>query len=76
MLLSSPDKPPKDPKWKQSPVSRYAQLWHQLCIVICHTYCPSPASDSITIPLVPPSPYVNNPYRRHMIFPVQATKGT
>ena len=29
-----------------------------LCIVndvICCTYCPSPASDSVTVPLVPPS---------------------
>jgi len=44
--------------WKQSPLRRYAQLWHQQCIVdnvICHTYCPSPASDSVTVPLVPPS---------------------
>ena len=58
MLLSSPDKPPKDPVWKQSPLRRYAQLWHQLCIVddvICRTYCPSPASDCVTVPLVPPS---------------------
>ena len=56
MLLSSPDKPPKDPIWKQSPLKRYAQLWHQLCIVdnvICCIYCPSPASDSVTVSLVP-----------------------
>ena len=57
-LLSSPEKPPHDPAWRQSPLRRYAQLWHQLCIVenvICHTYCPSPASDSVTVPLVPPT---------------------
>ena len=27
-LLSSPDKPPHDPAWRQSPLRRYAQLWH------------------------------------------------
>jgi len=54
-LLLSPDKLLNDPTWKQSPLRRYAQLWHQLCIVdnvICCTYCPSPASDSVTVPLV------------------------
>ena len=42
----------------QSPLRRYAQLWHRLCIVdnvICCTYCPCPASDSVTIPLVSPT---------------------
>jgi len=53
--LLSPDKPLNDPIWKQSPLQRYPQLWHQLCIadnVICRTYCPSLASDSVTVPLV------------------------
>ena len=57
-LLSSPEKPPHDPAWRQSPLRRYAQLWHQLCIVenvICRTYCPSPASYSVIVPLVPPT---------------------
>ena len=43
---------------KQPLFKRYMQLWHQLSLiddVICCTYYPSPTSDSITVPLIPPS---------------------
>ena len=41
---------------KQPQLKRYVQLWHQLSVVngvICRTYCPSPHSSSVTIPVIP-----------------------
>ena len=43
---------------KQPSLKRYVQLWHQLSVidgVICRTYCPSPPSSSVTVPVIPPS---------------------
>ena len=48
--------PPKRGIWKQPPLSRYHQLWSQLCIqngVLCRTYAPDPATGPITVPVVP-----------------------
>ena len=41
---------------KQPQLKRYVQLWHQLSVVngvICRTYCPSPHSSSVTVPVIP-----------------------
>ena len=41
---------------KQPRLKRYMQLWHQLSVVneaICRTYCPSPHSSSVTVPVIP-----------------------
>ena len=43
---------------KQPLFQRYIQLWHQLSLingVICRTYGPSPTSENVTVPLIPPS---------------------
>ena len=48
--------PPMRGIWKQPPLSRYHQLWSQLCIqnsVLCRTYTPDPATGPITVPAVP-----------------------
>ena len=56
-LSQSQDKPISLTR-KQPSLKRYVQLWHQLSVidgVICHTYCPSPPSSSVTVPVIPPS---------------------
>ena len=56
-LLYSQNKP-VNIKIEQPSFQRYMQLWHQLSLkddVICHTYYPSPTSDSVPVPLIPPS---------------------
>ena len=54
-LLESPAKPMMLAR-KQPRLKRYVQLWHQLSVVngvICRTYCPSPHSSSVTVPVIP-----------------------
>jgi len=49
---------PQGPNWRQSPFSRYKQLWSQLCItkgIVCHHYAPNPQLPVITVPLIPVS---------------------
>ena len=44
------------------------QLWHQLSLKddgICRTYYPSPTSDSVTVPLIPPSLQQQALYHAH-----------
>ena len=44
---------PKDKKWKQSPLHRYAQLWPQLLLVdgvVCRRYDPDPVTSTVTVP--------------------------
>ena len=56
-LRMSPGQPSgKD--WKLQPLRRYKQIWPQLLLVkgcVCRRYCPSPMSDVITVPVIPPS---------------------
>ena len=54
--LSRSSKKPSGQKWKVSPLKRYRQLWSQLDIVqgiVCRTYTPDPAGDSVTVPVLP-----------------------
>ena len=54
--LSRSSKKPSGQKWKVSPLKRYRQLWSQLEVVqgiVCRTYTPDPAGDSVTVPVLP-----------------------
>ena len=54
-LSQSQDKPMSLTR-KQPLLKWYVQLWHQLSVidgVICRTYCPSPPSPSVTVPVIP-----------------------
>ena len=56
--LQQSSSPPRSQAWHTSPYSRYRQLWNQLAVVdgiVYRRYTPGPASDSITVPLVPAS---------------------
>ena len=49
---------PSGKDWKLQPLRRYKQIWPQLLLVkgcVCRRYCPSPMSDVITVPVIPPS---------------------
>ena len=49
---------PSGNDWKVQPLRRYKQIWPQLLLVkgcVCRRYCPSPMSDVITVPVIPPS---------------------
>ena len=68
-LLHSQNKP-VNIKIEQPSFQRYMQLWHQLSLkddVICCTYYPSPTSDSVTVPLIPPSLQQQALYHAHNI---------
>lgn len=44
--------------WHGLLLSRYRQLWSQLCLVddiVCRKYSPGPTSDTVTVPILPPS---------------------
>ena len=48
---------PSGKDWQQQPLKRYKQIWSQLLLVegcVCRRYCPSPTSDVITVPILPP----------------------
>ena len=56
-LLTSSSQPTGS-AWKLQPFKRYKQIWPQLLLVkgcVCRQYCPSPMSDVITVPIIPPS---------------------
>ena len=56
--LQQSSSPPRSQAWYTPPLTRYRQLWNQLTVVDGIVYCryiPGPASDSITVPLVPAS---------------------
>lgn len=49
---------PQSPEWNRQPFQRYRQLWHQLKLVdgvLCRSYVPGPASDRVTVPILPAS---------------------
>ena len=49
---------PSGKYWKLQPLRCYKQLWPQLLFVkgcVCWRYCPSPMSDIITVPVIPPT---------------------
>ena len=44
--------------WRQHPLRRYRQIWSQLRLIdgiVCRRYAPSPASDVISVPVLPES---------------------
>ena len=46
------------PRWHTLPLSRYKQLWSQLCLhdgLVCRHYTPSPSLNTVLVPLVPES---------------------
>ena len=50
--------PPCNAKWRQYPLSRYRQLWSQLCLhdgIACRKYTPSPSLTPVLVPLIPES---------------------
>jgi hypothetical protein len=54
--LSRSSKKHSGQKWKVSSLKRYRQLWSQLKVVqgvVCRTYTPDPAGDSVTVPVLP-----------------------
>ena len=56
-LLTSSSQPTGS-TWKLQPLKHYKQIWPQLLLVkgcVCRQYCPSPMSDVITVPIIPPS---------------------
>ena len=56
-LLTSSSQPTGS-VWKLQPLKRYKRIWPQLLLVkgcVCRQYCPSPMSDVITVPVIPPS---------------------
>eukprot|EP00731_Ephydatia_muelleri_P003131 Em0001g3131a len=56
--LLSKKTPTHSGKWRQHPLRRYRQLWSQLQLIdgiVCRRYAPSPASDVISVPVLPES---------------------
>ena len=56
-LLHHP-RPPRTQEWCCSPLKRYRQLWSQLLVkedLVCRQYTPGPASEPLTIPIIPTS---------------------
>eukprot|EP00731_Ephydatia_muelleri_P007072 Em0003g1320a len=56
--LLSKNTPTHSGKWRQHPLRRYRQLWSQLQLIdgiVCRQYAPSPASDVISVPVLPES---------------------
>ena len=56
--LSRSSEKPTGQKWKSPPFNRYRQLWSQLKVVdniVCRTYSPDPAGDTVTVPILPQS---------------------
>ena len=56
--LLSKKNPTHSGKWRQHPLRRYRQLWSQLQLIdgiVCRRYAPSPASDVISVPVLPES---------------------
>ncbi|KAL5503413.1 hypothetical protein EMCRGX_G010361, partial [Ephydatia muelleri] len=56
--LLSKKTPTHSGKWRQHPLRRYRQLWSQLQLIdgiVCKRYAPSPASDVISVPVLPES---------------------
>ena len=49
---------PQASRWRQYPLSRYRQLWSQLCLhdgIVCRKYTPSPSLTPVLVPLIPES---------------------
>ena len=56
-LLHHP-RPPRTQEWCCSPLKHYHQLWSQLLIkedLVCRQYTPGPASEPLTVPIIPTS---------------------
>ena len=59
---------PKGRKWHQPPPISYRRMWPQLTLVdgiVCRKYSPGPTSDTITVPILPPSLQLDALYRSH-----------
>ena len=56
------------PQWHQFPLSRYKQLWSQLCLhdgLVCRQYTPSPNLNTVLVPLIPESCRSTVLYQHH-----------
>ena len=59
---------PKGRKWHQPPLISYRRMWPQLTLVdgiVCRKYSPGPTSDTITVPILPPSLQLDALHRSH-----------